>query len=318
MPASDARHVIVGAGPVGTALARRLSGAGESVRVITRSGRDFGIAGVEPVAVDASDAEALTAAVRGGEVLYNCANPGAYPAWEREWPPLAAAILTAAERSGTVLVTASNLYGYGRVSGPMTRSTPLNPCDHKGELRVRMWQEALAAHQAGRVRVAEARSSDYFGPTLPISSGLVARYADATLRGRTAQVFADPDQAHTWTAIEDVAATLAVLGRDERAWGSAWITPSNPARSVRQVLAELHESCGLPPPRLRQTPRVMLRAGGLVVPLLREVTGVLYQFDAPFLADGAETTDVLGVRPTPWERVVADTAPAWLARARAA
>jgi nucleoside-diphosphate-sugar epimerase len=285
--------------------------------VLTRSAQDLGIAGVESVAVDASDVEALTAAARGAQVLYNCANPGAYPTWDRDWPPLASAILSAAERTGAVLVTASNLYGYGKVSAPITRSTSLIPCDHKGELRVRMWQDALAAHEAGRVRVVEARSSDYIGPTVPIRSGLIARYADSTLSGKTATVFADPDQAHTWTAIEDVAATLAALGQSEKAWGSAWITPSNPARSVRQVLQSLHRSCGLDPPRLRQAPRWMLRTGGLAVPLLKEVTGILYQFDAPFIADGSQTTDQLGVDPTPWDRILEDTGPAWLARVRA-
>ena len=74
-----ATHVIVGAGPVGRALARRLCAAGASVRVVTRSGRDLGIPGVESRAVDASDAAELTAATTGADVLYNCANPGPYP-----------------------------------------------------------------------------------------------------------------------------------------------------------------------------------------------------------------------------------------------
>ncbi len=310
-----ASHVIVGAGPVGVALARRLSGEGHGVAVLTRSGSELGLPGVESVAVDASDADALSAEVAGAAVLYNCANPGAYPLWEREWPPLAAAILTAAERSGAVLVTASNLYGYGPVSGPMTRETPLRPSDHKGALRARLWEEALAAHAAGRVRVTEARSSDYIGPALPTGSSLLARYAEATLAGRTAAVFADPDQPHTWTAIEDVAATLAVLGSAEAAWGSAWIVPSNPPQSVREVLRELNRRCGLGEPRLREVPRWLLRAGGVFVPLLKEVGGILYQFDAPFVADGAQTTRSFGVEPTPWTRVLDETAASWRDRA---
>lgn len=316
MNSSHSLHVVVGAGPIGTSLARRLAHEGERVRVLTRSGRDFGVPGVESLAVDATDVGKLTAAVRGAQVLYNCANPGTYSAWEKEWPPLANALLAAAESTGAVLVTASNLYGYGPVDGPMTRAMPLRPSDHKGALRARLWGEALAAHEAGRVRVAEARASDYIGPALSIGNGVLARYAHATLGGKPAMVFADPDQPHTWTAIEDVAATLAVLGQDERAWGSAWIVPSNPALSVRRTLLDLHGECGLPEPQLRQVPRWTMRAGGAFVPLLREVTGVLYQFDAPFVADGSETTEQLGVAPTPWERVVRDTAAAWLARAR--
>ncbi|WOF21905.1 NAD-dependent epimerase/dehydratase family protein [Microbacterium betulae] len=316
MDAADSLQVIVGAGPVGTALAVRLSREGKRVRVLTRSGRDTGIADVEFVATDASDPEQLTAATSGAQVLYNCANPGAYQAWEREWPPLAAAFLTAAERTGAVLVTASNLYGYGPVSEPMNRSTPLRPSDHKGALRTRMWHDALAAHEAGRVRVAEARASDYIGPTLPVGNGLLAMYADATLAGSTARVFADPDQPHTWTAIEDVAATLSALGQNEKAWGSAWIVPSNPPQTVRQVLQALHTEIGLAEPRLQRIPRWVLRTASPFVPLVREVVGVLYQFDAPFVSDGSETTERLGVPPTAWTDVVSETAAAWHTRAR--
>jgi len=305
-------QVIVGAGPVGAALASRLVAEGHRVRLLTRSGRDPGVPGVESIAVDATDGDVLTRHVAGAAVLYNCANPGAYPQWERQWPPLAASILSAAERTGAVLVTAGNLYGYGPVSGPITADAPLRPSDHKGALRARMWREALAAHEAGHVRVTEARSSDYIGPTLPVSSGLLPRYADAVLAGRPAAVFADPDQPHTWTAIEDVAETLAVLGRDERAWGAAWIVPSNPPATVRQVLRSLSEQAGAGEPRLRVVPRWLLRAGGGVVPLLREVTGVLYQFDAPFIADGSETSATFGITPRPWESLLAQTARAWV------
>lgn len=314
MAESPDLHVIVGAGPVGSGLAARLAAEGDRVRILSRSGRDPGVPGVEPLALDASDPDALTAAAKGARVLYNCANPGSYPEWKRVWPPLASAILTAAERSGAVLATAGNLYGYGPVSTPITRSTPLDPSDHKGAIRTRMWEGARAAHEAGRVRATEVRASDYIGPTLPVDGGLLAMYAKSTLAGRTANVFADPDQPHTWTAVGDVATALAVLGRNERAWGSAWIVPSNPPQTVRQVLRQLNEECGLPEPRLRRIPRWILRTGGLAVPLLRELNGILYQFDGPFIADGSETTDAFGIEPTPWKRLVAETAPAWQSR----
>jgi nucleoside-diphosphate-sugar epimerase len=308
--------VIVGAGPVGSALARRLQSEGRRVRVLTRSGIGPASLDVEYRSVDASNAEALTAATLGAEVLYNCANPGAYPLWEKEWPPLAAAILTAAERTGAVLVTTSNLYSHGPVTEPMTRHTALHPSDHKGALRARMWEDAVSAHATRGVRVTEARSSDYIGATVPISNGLLPRYADAVLSGKTATVFADPDQLHSWTAIDDVAATLAALGRNDRAWGSAWIVPSNPPVTVRDVLRALSALAGLGEPRLRRVPRWTLRVGGTVVPLLREVTGILYQFDAPFIVNATETTEIFGVAPTPWQPLLQVTADAWAQRAR--
>jgi nucleoside-diphosphate-sugar epimerase len=309
-------HLVVGAGPVGAALALRLAESGERVRVVTRSGGGPRHPLVERTALDASDPDRLADAARGATVVYNCANAGPYPDWERVWPPLAASILHAAEASGAVLATMGNLYGYGPVDGPMRRDTPLRPSDHKGALRARMWHEALAAHEAGRVRVTEARASDYIGPTAPTASGLLARYAEATLAGRPAMVFGDPDAPHTWTAVDDIAATLAVLGRDERAWGSAWLVPSNPPASVREVLRGLGERAGTVEPRLRRMPRWGLTALGTVVPLLREVAGVLYQFERPFVVDASETTRAFGVEPTDWEALLEATARAWLERAR--
>jgi nucleoside-diphosphate-sugar epimerase len=309
-------HLIVGAGPVGTALALRLADRGERVRVVTRSGGGPSRPLVERVALDASDADRLAAAARGASVVYNCANPGSYPLWERVWPPLAASILHAAETSGAVLATMGNLYGYGPVDGPMRRDTPLRPSDHKGALRAAMWRDALAAHEAGRVRVTEARASDYLGPTAPPSNGLLPLYADATLAGRPALVFGDPDAPHSWTAVDDIAATLDMLGRDERAWGSAWLVPSNPPVSVRELLRALGERAGTSEPQLRRMPRWALAVGGAFVPLLREVRGVQYQFDRPFVVDASDTTEVFGIAPTDWDALLDATAHAWGERAQ--
>lgn len=317
MITNQTTHFVVGAGPVGTAVASQLAQDGVSVELISRSGKDPRIPGVTARALDASDPKVLSNALAGATVIFNCANPGAYTAWAREWPPLAKALLETAETHEALLVTASNLYGYGHPDGPMTQDSPLRPADHKGQLRSQMWAEAVAAHRAGRVRVTEARASDYIGPTLPPSGGLLAMYAESTLAGKTANVLASPDQPHTWTAIDDVAATLITLSRNETAWGSAWIVPSNPPRTVREVLTELNRACGLPAPRLRQIPRWVLRAGAPIVPMLREACGVLYQFDAPFVADGTRTSETFGIWPTPWQEIIDSTAPVWRERTSA-
>ncbi|PVW01892.1 NAD-dependent epimerase [Microbacterium sp. Gd 4-13] len=308
------KHFIIGAGPIGTELASHLADGGDQVRLVSRSGGQSAHPGMEHVALDATDLKALAASAAGFDVMYNCANPGPYPLWEERWPPLAASILAAAEDSGTVLVTLSNLYGYGQVDGPITRNQPLRASDHKGALRNRMWEDALAAHNAGRVRVTEARASDYLGPTATAANGLLARYATRTLSGRPARVFATPDQPHTFTAVIDIAATLAVLGADERAWGQAWLVPSNPPVTVRTMLTALNAHIGTRAPTLTIVPRWLLRAAGAFIPMLREVNGVLYQFDHPFVSDALDTTTTFGITPTNWDRLIGPTAHAWTAR----
>ena len=124
-----ALHVIVGKGPVGTATAELLAARGHRVRVLSRSG-GTSTTTVEHRQVDATDAEALTEAARGAAGLYNAVNPP-YTSWATDWPPVAHALLTAAERTGAVLVTMGNLYGYGRPTGPMTPDSPLAATDTK-------------------------------------------------------------------------------------------------------------------------------------------------------------------------------------------
>src|SRR4051794_26661248 len=92
-----ALHVIVGKGPVGTTTAELLAARGYRVRVLSRSG-GVSTDAVDHRRVDAADAEALAAAAQGAAALYNAVNP-AYHRWASDWPPVAAALLAAAERT---------------------------------------------------------------------------------------------------------------------------------------------------------------------------------------------------------------------------
>jgi nucleoside-diphosphate-sugar epimerase len=301
------RHVIVGKGPVGSATAQLLAEQGHQVVVLSRSGgRSTGT--VEHRTVDASDAEALTAAVGRADVLYNAVNPPAYDRWTQDWPPIAAAVLAAAERSGALLVSMGSLYGYGRPSGPITAGSPLAATDVKGRLKARMWADALAARAAGRIRVTEARASDFVGPTVPAAQSHLMRQLETLRRGRRAWVIGDPDAQHSWSYLPDVAATLVALGTDARAEGRAWLVPTAPPRSQRQALTDLARAMGAPAARVSGIPWPVLRAIGTVQPQMREIVSIRHQWDQPFVMDSAETTDVLGLQPTPWDDVVRATA----------
>src|SRR5215218_1429433 len=140
-------HVIVGAGPVGSRTALLLAQRGEKVRVISRSGRGPSAEGIELVAADASDPARLTELSKDAVAIYNCANP-AYHTWLTDWPPIAASLLQAAQANEALLVTFSNLYGYGPVDGPITASTPMTAQHPKLRVRRQMWEDALAAHEA--------------------------------------------------------------------------------------------------------------------------------------------------------------------------
>ncbi|WP_433688189.1 NAD-dependent epimerase/dehydratase family protein [Micromonospora carbonacea] len=296
-------HVIVGAGPVGTATAHLLAAAGERVRVVTRRGTGPEHPAVERVAADAADPDRLAALADGAVALYNCANP-AYHRWATDWPPLAAALLTAAGRAGAVLATVGNLYGYGPVDGPMTEDTPTSAGGTKGQVRNRMWAEAVAAHRAGRVRVTEVRGSDYLGVgALSVPMMLLPRVLD----GRRVVLPVDFDAPHTWTYVDDVARTLVRAAAVERAWGRAWHVPSPPAVSARELAVRAAALADAPAPRLTRLPYPALWLGGLVNPFVRELRETAYQFDRPFLMDSTAATATLGIEPTPLGSALAQT-----------
>ncbi|GAB6940567.1 NAD-dependent epimerase/dehydratase family protein [Isoptericola variabilis] len=302
------RHLIVGAGPVGRHVAALLAERGSDVTVVTRSGRDTGIAGVAHAALDASDTDALTRAADGADVLYNCANPGDYTQWERAWPPLAAALLAAAERSGAVYAITGNLYPYGPVDGPMTEDLPDVATDHKAVLRTRLWADARQAFEQGRLRGAvEVRASDYMGPGIG-ANGHVSRVLPAALRGRAVTVMGRTDQPHTFTDVADVARTLVAAAEDPGSHGRTWHVPSNAPRTQAQALADVLAAAGRPRVRVRALRGPALAAAAVVSPLLREVRELIYQWERPYVLDDSSARARWGLEPTPWDEVCRRTA----------
>lgn len=305
-------HVVVGAGPVGTTLARHLADRDDEVRLLSRRGTDPGIAGVTARSVDATDAGALAAVAAGAVALYNCANPP-YTRWPTDWPPIAAALLDAAERTGAVLVTMSNLYGYGPVTGPLTEDLPLAATGAKGRTRAHLWEQALAAHRAGRVRATEVRASDFVGPGVR-EAMLGERALRPLVAGKRVQLLGDPDARHSVSYVPDVARTLAAVALDERAWGQAWHAPSPPALTQRATVAVFGAAAGHPDVKVGALPSLVLRLGALVSPLLRELRETVHQFEHDWVLDATRTERTFGLAATPLDEV-ADATVAWFRHA---
>lgn len=296
-------HVIVGAGAVGSATALFLAEHGEHVRVISRRGSGPEHPAIERIAADATDAERLTQLASGAAALYNCASPQ-YHQWFTDWPPLAAALLTAAERSGAVLTSMSNLYSYGQVDGPITQKTPMAATHPKLRLRGKMWQDALAAQEAGRIRTTEVRASDYIEQNSLLSTVI----GKPLLNGSRGYSPWPLDVRHSWTSIADCARTLAAVATDERALGQVWLVPTNPALTVRQLATRFTEVNGAPKAKLTAIPYPVLWTTGVFSPLLKELRTTRYQFTSPFVIDSSATTETFGLEPTPIDDALRDAA----------
>lgn len=300
-----ARHLVFGTGPLGRATAQALLDRGHAVTLANRAGRmPEPPKGAEVRAVDLNDVASARAAAEGAAAVYLCAQPP-YHRWPEMFPALQDAALEAAASAGARLVVGENLYGYGPVRQVMTEDLSLDPNTRKGRVRAEMHHDLMAAHESGRVQVAVARASDFFGPWV-VGSAVGERAFRAVVQGRPAEVYGDPDTPHSYTFVEDFGRALAILGTDTRGVGQVWHVPNAPAVSTRRFL-ELAFRLAEQTPRFKRFSRAEIALIGLFVPPMKESLEMLYEFERPFVVDHSKFARTFGDISTPLEAALART-----------
>lgn len=296
-------HLVVGAGLIGRPLAERLAARGDSVTIATRSGS--AAAGATPLVLDASDPAAFTRAAAGASTIFLCTNPP-YTDWAAQWPPITEAAIAAASASGASVVVMGNLYPYGSPTSPMNEHSPETTTEAKGVVRRNGWARMRAAHDAGRLRAVEVRASDYFGPGTTGTAHLGAAFFSAVLDSKTARVVGKPRLEHSWSYLPDIVTTLIAAADHTGEWGRVWHVPSGTARRT-DIVDELNSRYGSHG-KVSGYPQSVLRALGVVNPMMHEVWASSYQFVVPYIIDSTETERELDVAATPWDDALSTTA----------
>jgi hypothetical protein len=206
-----------------------------------------------------------------------------------------------------------NLYMLGRPNGrPLNEDTPINPASRKGEIRARAAERLFDAHRRGEVVATSGRASDFYGPR-GTQSALGDFFWPRVLAGKTAYSPFPLDAVHTYHYLPDVAAALAVLGSaDAGAYGRPWMLPCASPESMRQLAARLAHKFDRPID-IAQVPRWLVATLAVFVPLMRELSEMLYQWDEPFVVDDARFRERFSVRPADTDRAAAETV-AWATR----
>ncbi|MEP7112795.1 MAG: NAD-dependent epimerase/dehydratase family protein [Ilumatobacteraceae bacterium] len=298
-------QVVFGTGQVGRALITRLSQAGLPVRSVSLHRPPALADEVDWRAANVTDPEAATDAAKGASVIYQCLN-APYTEWPRLFPPLQRGVLSAAEHTGALLVSLENVYGYGPTSGqPMTEDLPLLATTVKGRTRAAMTRELLDAAESGRVRIAIGRASDFFGPGVTESTLGKQVFAKA-VAGKRADFIGNPDLPHTYSYVPDIAAGLATLGTDERAAGQVWHLPGPETGTTRALLGLVASEVGHPV-GIRSVPKLLVKALGLVSPMMRGLSEMSYEFDELFVLDTSKFQSTFGKSGTPLTTAVAAT-----------
>lgn len=285
-------HLVIGAGPLGRATAIALQRMGHSVILTNRSGRlKNAPQNITLMAADISSSNMGSQRFEGVEVIYFCAQPP-YHRWQEEFPALQAAVIKLASDVGARLVVAENLYGYGPVNQIMTEEFPLQPTTRKGRVRAVMHDSLMKAHRAGKVKVAVARGSDFFGPFVE-GSTVGSRVFQAVIAGKPAEVYGDPDTLHHYTFVEDFGLAMAMLGNEPRALGEVWHVPNASAVSTRTFLELAFKLAGQNA-NFKKLGAFQLGVAGLFIPAAREMVEMLYEFEKSFVVDDQKFVNRFG------------------------
>jgi nucleoside-diphosphate-sugar epimerase len=198
---------------------------------------------------------------------------------------------------------------YGPTDGrELTEDLPYAASGRKGKTRSQMAKMLLAAHNAGEIRVAIGRASDFYGPGVR-DSVVGEMFFVPALEGKSVNVIGDPDMPHTYTYICDFARALVTLSEHEEAYGRAWHVPSAPTISTRQFADLTAAEIGRPV-NLRPGGRLSLTLIGLFVPEVREMKELLYEFEEPFVVNHKQYATSFGNGSTPHDQAIRETT-AW-------
>jgi nucleoside-diphosphate-sugar epimerase len=291
-------QVVVGAaGATGRRVVHHLLRAGHRVRAVTRDGRSWpvaGTAGPEWVAASATDVEALVRASQGAASVYHCVMPP-LARWRADFPALTDALAASAARTGARLVYADDTWMYGRVSGPMTESTPWRPVSAAGVLRAWLAERLMHAAATGGFPLGIVRAGELYGPG--VRSMIAGNVFGPVQRGRPAHWFGNPDLPITPTFLDDFARTLVAAGTEDPSEVAVWHVPHPEPTTGRALVQTACRQAGSRV-RLMRHGTAQLRLAGLASGMAREAADLVYQFEQSFVVDGSRAKAAFGLVPT--------------------
>jgi nucleoside-diphosphate-sugar epimerase len=295
--------LVVGAGPLGLAVARELEQRGREVKIGTRTGT-----GMDKtrsyLRVDLQLPSVKFAELEGAKTLFICAAP-AYWRWKQELVPMLTNAVRLAQALNIPLVFADNMYAYGEADMPLTETTPCNPRGVKGEVRRHAADLLLEAHHRGRAQTAIVRASDFYGPFVERSMLGTGVFRVIAAGGR-ANVLGAVDVPHSYTFIDDFARALVNVGLNADCHGEVWHAATPPALSMREMLSLIAKESGTAP-NFRVAPRWLFLGLGVFDRSMRELREVYYQYTSPFVVDSGKYRRRFKEEATPVEEAIRRT-----------
>ncbi|RST88299.1 NAD-dependent epimerase/dehydratase family protein [Aquibium carbonis] len=290
--------VILGAaGRIGDAASRAFVSAGWRVKGLARGrkGAELPI-DVEWLKVDATDRGRLIEACSGADVVLNALNPE-YTEWEQKVLPMAENVIAACEATGATQLLPGNVYNFGHgVRLGMAEDMPDAPSTPKARIRIAMEDLFRQRAQQAGVQTLVLRAGDFYGGRKPGS------WLDLLILSKLKKdIFTWPgpmDAPHAFAYLPDLARGFVALAdrRQDLAPFDRFHFAGH-TLSGSEMLAATEKALGHGLQR-RGVPWALFRAGGLFMPMLREIATMSYLWQTPHSLDGRKFATVVGPLPS--------------------
>ncbi|HEY4322791.1 MAG TPA: NAD-dependent epimerase/dehydratase family protein [Mucilaginibacter sp.] len=294
-------HTILGAGgAVANALTRELANNNETIRLVSRKPISNTNKNISWKKADLLNYAELLEAVKGSTVIYLTAGL-IYDKniWKAQWPVIMQNVINLAKETGARLIFFDNVYMYGLANGPMTETTPYNPCSEKGKVRAAIATKLMDEAKAGNIRASIARAADFYG-TENKNSFVDMMVLENDANKKTAQWIGDPGKLHSFSYIADMGKAMYLLGQNPDSDNQIWHMPTAqaiPGKQFIEVAARIYAV----KPKYFAVKKFMLWAYGLFNKTVMGTVEMYYQYNHDYIFDSSKFEKAFNFKPTSYE-----------------
>jgi nucleoside-diphosphate-sugar epimerase len=156
--------------------------------------------------------------------------------------------------------------------------------------------------ERGRINALIARSADFYGPRNSIMVELVIKNM---MKNKRAMWLADAHKIHTFTSAEDAAKATAMLGNTSDAYNQVWHLPTDNTPLTGKDWIDLVARILNRKPRYSVLPSWMVSFTGLFVPLFKELSEMIYQYEQDYIFNSSKFEKRFGYSPVKPEEGIA-------------
>jgi nucleoside-diphosphate-sugar epimerase len=275
-------HTVLGAsGAIGRAVVRELQFRNLPVRTVERQSAHPQTTTVEADLLKPDDARK---SIAGSSHVYLCIGlPYRADVWQVQWPLVMENVIDACAESGANLIFFDNVYLYGPppLRVPFDENHPQQPVTKKGMARRQTAEILLRAFASGKVNGLIGRAADFYGP-YAVNSPFYISFLERMLHGKSPQSLFPLNVKHTYAYTTNLGQALVMLALDPSTYQQVWHLPVGEPITIHEVTDMFNRLMGTAY-RTSFLPELMQQALSIVIPPIREVREMKYQFESPYI-----------------------------------